>query len=72
MTWSKEDIQLVMDIDEWAQESNARVDKQFSRLYSYAANTAEGWSSVATSSPEVFKQAFELATKWRHNKISMV
>lgn len=58
---TNDQIRTVVDVDEWAQENRPALDKKFSRLYEQAANTDEGWKSVAESSPHIFYQALGLA-----------
>ena len=61
-TFSKEQIQLVNDVDSWAQEHNEWLDRKFSQLYT----GSNGWKYVAEISPHNFLEALQLAKEYEH------
>ena len=66
--FNKEQKQLVMNVDEWAQENNRSVDRKLSDIYQYAKGQGEGWSGIAEEDPSKFASALALALEWCNNE----
>ena len=63
---TKEMIQLVNDVDSWAQRSNKIVDRQLESIYRRAQGTDNGWGGVAKEDPSSFYKALAIAHEYKH------
>jgi hypothetical protein len=63
MEFTNEQIQLVVDVDIWAQENSKYHDRQFQNLY----KGENGWRDVEKDYPINFLRALALAMELQHN-----
>ena len=55
-------LQLVKKVDQWAQDNrDQKLELQLDRIYRSAKNSDYGWESVEESSPDLFKNAVQIA-----------